>query len=633
MKARFAASGIVTLALLGAASRPAGAQQANQGFQLEHFAPSERGSDWFASESLDLRGNMRPAAGLVFDWAHNPLVLASPDHDTKTALVADQVVLHAGASIVLIDRLRVAFDMPLAIYETGTSFTQSGTAFTSPDSFAAGDLRLGADVRLFGTYGDVLTVAAGLQLSLPTGSRSAYMSDGTVRLQPRVLAAGNVGPFAYAARLGFEIRPDDPNFATSQGGSALTFSAAAGIRILDNALTLGPEIFGTTIVTSSQGAFQSQNTPFELLLGGHYATHDFRFGLAAGPGLTRGFGSPAARMVASVEWAPGYAKPDGDHDGVPDAEDACIGVAGVASSNPETNGCPADRDRDSVIDADDACPEVAGVRTSDPKTNGCPADRDGDGVLDAVDACPEIKGVSSSDPKLNGCAADGDNDGISDNEDMCPAIAGVRSDDPKVNGCPADRDHDAIVDAEDMCPDVAGVRSSDAKYNGCPVDLDHDKDGIPNDSDACPEASGKPNKDPKKNGCPLAYVEGDRIRITEQVKFKTGSTGLDPSGDGVLVAVVKLLADHPEIRRIRIEGHTDNVGNAARNQKLSEGRVASVVTWLVAHGVDRTRLSSEGFGATRPLVPNDDEVGRRQNRRVEFHIEMDDAGTTAHPQK
>jgi outer membrane protein OmpA-like peptidoglycan-associated protein len=72
---------------------------------------------------------------------------------------------------------------------------------------------------------------------------------------------------------------------------------------------------------------------------------------------------------------------------------------------------------------------------------------------------------------------------------------------------------------------------------------------------------------------------------------------------------------------MRIEGHTDNKGNAAQNKKLSADRAASVVKWLVKNGIDASRLHSEGFGQEKPIASNTTEDGRRHNRRVEFHVE------------
>jgi len=200
-------------------------------------------------------------------------------------------------------------------------------------------------------------------------------------------------------------------------------------------------------------------------------------------------------------------------------------------------------------------------------------------------------------------------------------VPGVKTDDPKTNGCPPDRDHDGIPDADDACPDVPGVKTEDPKTNGCPPDPDRDKDGIPNEQDACPDTPGPKNADPKKNGCPAAAVVGKRIVILDQVKFATGSAMILPASDAILTAVLGVLTSHSEIKHLSIEGHTDNVGAAAMNKKLSGQRAASVVGWLVKHGVDPARLSSAGFGMERPIETNDTAAGRQNNRRVEFHID------------
>ena len=91
----------------------------SQGFQLERFDPSERGSDWFSVESLDLRGSLRPAIGVVMDGAYRPLVIYAPDGAVRASIVRDQVVAHPGASLVLWSRLRVGFDLPIAVYQDG----------------------------------------------------------------------------------------------------------------------------------------------------------------------------------------------------------------------------------------------------------------------------------------------------------------------------------------------------------------------------------------------------------------------------------------------------------------------------------------------------------------------------------
>jgi outer membrane protein OmpA-like peptidoglycan-associated protein len=467
----------------------------------------------------------------------------------------------------------------------------NGVQYDAPSAAAIGDVRLSADVRLLGVYGDPFTLAAGLSAYLPSGSRASFTGDGTLRVQPHLLGAGQVGRyFVYAARAGVNVRTLDETFSGTELGSELTFAASAGVKGASGKLVVGPEIFGSTILGSNDGAFARRNTPFEALLGAHYTFADaYRAGLGVGPGITRGLGAPELRAVFAFEWTPANAppKPDGDRDGVWDGEDACPTVAGVATNDPRTNGCPPDRDTDGIPDGEDACPAVAGVKTGDPKTNGCPPDGDHDGVADADDACPTIAGLHTSDPKTNGCPSDRDTDGIPDGEDACPTIAGVRTGDPKTNGCPSDRDSDGIADTEDACPDQAGAR----------------------------------DPDPKKNGCPQAFVQAGQIKIRDPFKFRFNSVELDPAGDPILEAVLAFLKEHTELKKIRIEGHTDDRGGVAFNQKLSEGRAASVRAWLVAHGIDAARLTSAGFGQSRPVDTNATDEGRRNNRRVEFHIE------------
>src|SRR5207244_9937986 len=114
------------------------------------------------------------------------------------------------------------------------------------------------------------------------------------------------------------------------------------------------------------------------------------------------------------------------------------------------------------------------------------------------------------------------------------------------------------------------------------------------------------SEDPKKNGCPaLAAIQNGQIKITEQVKFKTGSAEILKESDAVLNAVLTILKDHPEIK-LRVEGHTDNKGGAAMNRTLSQKRAASVANWLTLKGLDKSRITkSEGFGPDKPIDTND----------------------------
>lgn len=116
-------------------------------------------------------------------------------------------------------------------------------------------------------------------------------------------------------------------------------------------------------------------------------------------------------------------------------------------------------------------------------------------------------------------------------------------------------------------------------------------------------------------------VENGQLKLPGPVMFETGKSVLKPESDAVLDVVKQYLEAKPAITLLRIEGHTDNVGTSEYNLILSKTRAAAVRADLIKRGgVDADRLTSEGFGATRPLVANDTPEGRARNRRVEIHI-------------
>jgi outer membrane protein OmpA-like peptidoglycan-associated protein len=115
-------------------------------------------------------------------------------------------------------------------------------------------------------------------------------------------------------------------------------------------------------------------------------------------------------------------------------------------------------------------------------------------------------------------------------------------------------------------------------------------------------------------------LRANEIVIRGTIHFGTDNAELRPDGEQLLDEVADVLAKHPEIRRVRVEGHTDNRGNAEHNLNLSKARAAAVVAYLVKSGVESSRLESEGYGSTQPLVPNMTPAQRAKNRRVAFKI-------------
>lgn len=200
-------------------------------------------------------------------------------------------------------------------------------------------------------------------------------------------------------------------------------------------------------------------------------------------------------------------------------------------------------------------------------------------------------------------------------------VAGVRfrRGVPKRRGF-LDRDGDGILDKDDACPGAAEDLDAFEDEDGCPED-DNDRDQIPDQSDECPDMPEEPGGD--GDGCPsetFVKIVGDEMHIFGKVQFKLGSAEIDRRSDALLDQVAAALRANPQVERLRIEGHTDDVGDDRLNQRLSEERAASVKRALVERGIESDRLATRGHGESRPLAPNRSAAGRAKNRRVEFLI-------------
>jgi len=243
-----------------------------------------------------------------------------------------------------------------------------------------------------------------------------------------------------------------------------------------------------------------------------------------------------------------------------------------------------------------------------PKRQVVDLDPDRDGLIGASDRCPTEWGP----PENQGCPdVDTDKDGLIDRLDKCPKEPG-----PKENqGCPdTDRDGDGLVDRLDSCPDQPGPLEN----NGCPL-LDTDKDGIPDKDDKCPYEPG-----PKENnGCPPPHkyitVTQEKIELLQKILFATNKADIKPASFELLNEVVSVLKSRPTMK-VHVEGHTDIRGTLQWNMKLSKMRADSVTKYLIDHGIEADRLTSEGYGPTRPLCPQKTNVCYDKNRRTEFVI-------------
>jgi len=115
----------------------------------------------------------------------------------------------------------------------------------------------------------------------------------------------------------------------------------------------------------------------------------------------------------------------------------------------------------------------------------------------------------------------------------------------------------------------------------------------------------------------------DLEKLMKQSLFEFDSAKIAEDNYAGLNVVADFLKENPNIS-VKVEGHTDNVGSKAYNQKLSERRAESVANYLKDKGVSETQISTEGFGFLKPIASNDTEEGRAQNRRTELKFKIND---------
>ena len=252
------------------------------------------------------------------------------------------------------------------------------------------------------------------------------------------------------------------------------------------------------------------------------------------------------------------------------------------------------------------------------------SDRDHDGILDDVDQCPDVAEDKDGFQDSDGCPDDdNDKDGIADKVDHCPDVAEDKDGFEDADGCPdEDNDKDGIADKADKCPDQAEDKDSFEDEDGCP-EPDNDKDGIPDAQDLCPNEPETVNGYADTDGCPdedQVRVVGDKIVLDDRVHFYVNSFIIRKISYPLLMRLAKLIADHPEYVHVSVEGHADERGPDNFNQKLSEDRARAVLEFLVKQGIAQPRLSSMGYGSTRPLVDKKSEYALLLNRRVEFTV-------------
>lgn len=204
---------------------------------------------------------------------------------------------------------------------------------------------------------------------------------------------------------------------------------------------------------------------------------------------------------------------------------------------------------------------------------------------------------------------DRDRDSFRNEVDECPDQAG-----PGPSGCP-DTDGDTFIDKVDACVEVPGVAP-----DGCPL-KDSDDDKIYDLEDDCVFEKETYNGVDDDDGCPdevppeLVIFKG----VLQGIEFDLGKDTIRPVSKPLLDDAIAKLKKFPGVR-VKIVGHTDDIGTPEDNLILSKNRAESVKKYLVDGGIDASRIETDGKGEAEPLVPGTDNASRAKNRRIVFDI-------------
>ena len=533
-------------------------------FYLDRAQISGAPDDGFMVWRPYLSEKTRFYANAVLGYSHNPLrsdtVTDDPVAESKIDNpVQGQFTTYLSIGSEIANRLSVNLMIPITVLQLTGNDPQGqgvGTGGIGDAKAMLNDIRLDARVRSWETDNHLLRVGGGAAAWIPAGNTNAFGGDGQATGYLYGSAEFNFGKFFMAGNLGPQFRPE-----RSIGGT-------------NGALYLASEI-------RYSGGLYLPLRDGRVRLGGE---------LWGSTGLTESAGHATffTGKNTDIEWLAQVRY-------VLDERSRWYAEGGFGTRLAAGYGAPDFRMLIGIgtyltlLDFEAKSPPRK-VRVITSTVDDYDRDSDGDGYPDAIDKCPTVKEDGKPPEPTDGCPAD------------------------------ADRDGDGIPDSKDQCPDKPEDKDGIQDEDGCPED-DVDNDGIPDTQDKCPTQPGPRSSVAEKNGCPSLTRVGDdgEVHLLQPIEFETGRAVIKPGSFPILDEVVTLMKSRGSIK-MGVYGHTDSRGVATANMKLSGDRAASVMGYLVSHGVAASRLQSQGFGQEKPIADNATDAGRAKNRRVEFKI-------------
>lgn len=526
------------------------------------------------------------SARALTSYAYRPLVYTTPEGDVVDVLsgVAQEDSMVAWT----LGRVRLGTSIPAYAYTRG-----------EVDEKGRGDWSGEAKVTVLDPSKRWLGLAFSGRVTAPTGVVPTLTSP-KLGWEGQVIADHQFGDVLVVLNVGYQGLPQ------LELGNVLVDDR---VVVRGGIGWVGPEVAGLAlegIVSSPVSDVTPWSVPAELMASGWVDLGErFNMRLGVGTGLSRAPGVPQARAV----WAIAYEPPrvlDSDGDGLGDDIDVCM-------DEPE--------DEDGFRD-DDGCPEPTNVTLRYADTDGF--------------VVPEVSAMTGDIPLPPEGAVlwAGQYEVTVEHPGFAPTTM--------LLDVPEGPPFEGSVTMTALAPGQLRVRIEDTDGNpvsgafwaldgedrraseGTELDAGEHHlaafaDGHAPDSQVLQVESGGEYSVTLRLKRTTARLTEDRIELGDSLYFLTESAEIKPESFALLDDVAAILLANPQVR-VRVEGHTDERGDAGFNQSLSQARAASVRSYLVDAGVPEDRLESAGFGESKPLVEGHDEDAWSQNRRVDFVV-------------
>lgn len=599
-----------------------------QSLDLGRLHPASDGEGMIGVEGArpPVDGEARMQLNLWIDGAFQPLTFQA-NSGGSTALVTSRFESFLGAQLHLWKPFSLAVQMPFLLGQTGDLTALPASARpTGSLGGAIGDLRITPRVSILRQETAAFDLGGELSLTLPTAGSSAYAGDS--RVQFEALAAA--GRHLVLADQDFEVLGNLlVRLRESQQILDVKVGNELGVRLgfawlpekTSDAMPRRIFLEAEGDATLS-GSFGGGTVPAEWRAGASFcAAQAVSLDVGAGSALGNGLGSPRARFIFGLGYAPEVCGPAGrDRYASRPGPRAPIVVAA-----PRPTPLPPKQTSDATRTATVSHVEP---KPAAPAPIGPPLKQVGAPTIATATTSP-----AAAAPAAPVASAHADELSLPDLETAplplpplpsafppsAPSVTIVHPA-PGTSAPPANTADEGLP----LAPLIA--------LNGAPPSIvapvspggsagDRDGDGIPDDSDSCPDQTGMR----ENHGCPQGAamrvaISPMHLSLDAKLEFRHGSAALDKGSLPLLQQLAAVLKDHPELTHLTIRAHTDGSLGEARSKELSQDRAETIVKMLSGQGVEGSRLAAQGMGMSQPIAPNVTAGGRKKNDRVELLV-------------